>query len=80
MDCFDRFVLSTRTNQLYYYCSDDSKGEYDSGSHKGKCWLIPELTISKEVQDYFQSDEWNDVIYWDVVLHKAANRVLGLDD
>jgi len=31
-----------------------------------------------EMQEYFDSPEWKEIIYWDDVLHKAVNRSLDL--
>jgi len=61
-----------------FHISDDSREEYDSGSHKGQCWKIPKMSMPKELQEYFETLEWKQVIYWDDVLYKTANRSLDI--
>lgn len=77
--CINRvygMIMSHKRESLF---SDDSSEEYDSGTHKNQCWLIQKsVVLSREIEEYFQSKEWKKVVYWDEVLHQAANIALDM--
>ncbi|GKY92646.1 hypothetical protein MPSEU_000234700 [Mayamaea pseudoterrestris] len=61
------------------YLSAKSSGGYDDGrSNGGKCILIQETVVSANMKEYLFSDEWKAIVYWDEILHKAANYALDL--
>ncbi|GKY97400.1 hypothetical protein MPSEU_000698500 [Mayamaea pseudoterrestris] len=60
------------------YLSAKSSGGYDDGRVKKKCTLIQRSVVSTGMKEYFETDEWKAIIYWDAILHKAANRALDM--
>jgi hypothetical protein len=58
------------------YLSTKASGGYDDGRTENKCTFIQKSFISPRMQEYFDSEEWQEVIYWDSVLHRVANYTL----
>lgn len=42
------------------------------------CYLIQKSVISPSVKEYIESKEWKQFVFWDEILHKAANISLDL--
>lgn len=68
------------TNRRLLICSYSikSKGNYDDGMFKSGCVLIQPNFMSPSVYSYVHSDGWKKAIYWDEILHQAANASLDM--
>lgn len=60
------------------YVSAKGSGGYDDGRYRNKCYLIQKSFVSPRMRDYFQSSDWKEIIYWDEILHRAANYALDM--
>lgn len=60
------------------FFSQKSNGNYDDGMYKSTCFLIQKSFISPKVRKFLGSKAWKRTVYWDEVLHKAANTALDL--
>jgi len=62
------------------YLNAKSSGGFDDGEGKqrGKCVYIVPSKASPYMKELMESDDFHEHIYWDRVLHQAANKSLDL--
>ena len=60
------------------YLSAKHNGNFDDGAGKKRCFYIWPSFVTSNMQAYFASDHWRDMIQWDLALYQAANRSLDL--
>jgi hypothetical protein len=60
------------------YLSTKMNGGFDDGGHKDVCTYIVPSFVSPGMKQYFESDDFQDIVHWDHALHQAANRSLDL--
>ena len=73
-----QMLLGLELQDVMYVTASKSSGAFDDGRYKNTCFRIEPSVISPAIGEYIQSDEWKKVIYWDRVLHLAANKALDL--
>jgi hypothetical protein len=60
------------------YLNAKGHGGYDDGVYNDKCFFIEPSIVSPNMSAFFKSDYWNEIIKWDRLLYKLANRSLDL--
>jgi hypothetical protein len=63
------------------YLKAKGHGGYDGGGggrQNNKCTYIWPSFVSHGMRDFFETDEWKQIVHWDSVLYQAANRSLDL--
>ena len=75
-----RITQSLTLSRLFYFSLDSAKssGAYDDGEFENRCVWIQKNFVSDGMKAYFASPLWQNVTYWDNVLHAAVNRSLDL--
>jgi hypothetical protein len=80
----ESFVALSMLNGLaladIIYLKAKGKGGFDDGGGRdgNTCTYIWPSFVSDGMQDFFETEEWKEMIHWDSVLYQAANRSLDL--
>jgi hypothetical protein len=59
------------------YLNAKSNGGYDGGRSRHGCtYIIPSKDLPPDIQEYIQSEEWEDVVKWENILYQVVNQSL----
>jgi Sulfotransferase family len=71
-------LLRIPVTYVLYLKSNKANGEYSHSSSRFACNFIVPSFVSPIMKEYLRSDDWQDRVYWDHLIYKAANRSLDL--
>ena len=60
------------------YLKAKGHGGYDAGGDGHDCTYITPAFVSPGMEQFFRSDEYQDMVQWDYLLYRAANKSLDL--
>jgi hypothetical protein len=69
-------LLNLSISDILYLNAKTQGGYDDASGGKGKCTYIQPTVMTSFIQDYFQSDEWQNRIMYDVAFYNAVNESL----
>jgi hypothetical protein len=71
-------LLNVSLADVLYLKSNKAAGDFSRHARKRQCNYILPAFVSSGMRDYFRSQTWQDLIYWDHLIHQVANRSLDL--
>jgi hypothetical protein len=58
------------------YLSAKGQGGYDDGGFHSQCTRIQRTVVTAGMREFFETNEWAEIVYWDDIFYRMANQSL----